>query len=88
MDKIPDNTSTKAFRYIGDDTKHLKASYWLACHQRQDAIILRLTGMGSNNPAAIEWKIPIEIGYKSILVNVLDNGALEVEGSPNGVIYP
>ncbi len=87
MDHVPHDAGLEASGKSLTHAKHLKAAYRLACHQRQDAIVLRLTRVDGDNPAGIQWRIPVEGGYQSIFIEVLDDGTLKVMGSPNGVIY-
>jgi hypothetical protein len=40
----------------------------------------------SEDPAGIEWSIPIKELYESILIKVLDDGALKLIGLPDNVV--
>jgi hypothetical protein len=86
VDHVPDNTSTKTFRYTFTDAQHLKATYGLTCHQTDDRVVFSLVRANSEDPAGIEWSIPIKELYESILIKVLDDGTLKLIGLPDNVV--
>ena len=87
MDHIPDNTSTKTFRYSVADAKHLKATYGLTCYQAKTCIILRFVRMDSYHPTGIQWCLPIEVAHQGATIQVLNDGTLELIGSSDGEIH-
>ena len=86
MDHVPDHTGTKTFRYTFADAQHLKATYGLTCHQTEDRVVFSLVRANSEDPARIEWSIPIQGGYQGILIQVLDDGTLKLIGLPDYVV--
>jgi hypothetical protein len=88
MHDISDDTSFEAFMRTMMDAQHLQAAYWLTCYEAKDSIVLGLVRVGSDNPARIEWSVPIQVGNQSALVKVLDDGTLKFIGSSNDVIDP
>ena len=88
MNDVPDNAGLETFTYCRADAQHLQAAYWLTCYEAKDSIVLGLVRVGSDNPARIEWSVPIQVGNQSALVKVLDDGTLKFIGSSNDVIDP
>ena len=86
MNDVPDNAGLETFTYCRADAQHLKATYGFTCHQVEDRIIFRFIRVDGHDPACIEWSIPIEELYESILIKVLDDGALKLIGLPDNVV--
>ena len=86
MNDVPDNAGLETFTYCRADAQHLKATYGFTCHQVEDRIVFSLVRANSEDPTGIEWSIPIEELYESILIKVLDDGALKLIGLPDNVV--
>ena len=86
MNDVPDNAGLETFTYCRADAQHLKATYGFTCHQTEDRVVFSLVRANSEDPTGIEWSIPIEELYESILIKVLDDGALKLIGLPNNVV--
>lgn len=86
MHDVPDNASLEAFRYTMADAQHLKATYGFTCHETEGRIVFSLVRANREYPAGIEWSIPIEELYESILIKVLDDGTLKLVGLPNDIV--
>lgn len=86
MNDVPDNAGLETFTYCRADAQHLKATYGFTCHQVEDRVVFSLVRANSEDPTGIEWSIPIEELYESILIKVLDDGALKLIGLPNNVV--
>ena len=88
MYDISDDASFETFMRKMMDAQHLQAAYWLTCYQAETGIILGLARVGGDDPAGIEWSIPIQVSNQSALVKVLDDGTLKFIGGSYGVIFP
>ncbi len=86
MNDVPDNAGLETFTYCRADAQHLKATYGFTCHQTEDRVVFSLVRANSEDPTGIEWSIPIEELYESILIKVLDDGALKLIGLPDNVV--
>ena len=86
MNDVPDNAGLETFTYCRADEQHLKATYGFTCHQTEDRVVFSLVRANSEDPTGIEWSIPIEELYESILIKVLDDGALKLIGLPDNVV--
>ena len=86
MNDVPDNAGLETFTYCRADAQHLKATYGFTCHETDGRIVLSFVRANSHDPTGIEWSIPIEELYESILIKVLDDGALKLIGLPNNVV--
>ena len=86
MNDVPDNAGLETFTYCRADAQHLKATYGFTCHQTEDRVVFSLVRANSEDPARIEWSIPIQGGYQGILIQVLDDGTLKLIGLPDYVV--
>ena len=86
MNDVPDKAGLETFTYCRADEQHLKATYGFTCHQTEDRVVFSLVRANSEDPTGIEWSIPIEELYESILIKVLDDGALKLIGLPDNVV--
>jgi len=86
MNDVPDNAGLETFTYCRADAQHLKATYGFTCHETDGRIVLSFVRANSQDPTGVEWSVPIEELYESILIKVLDDGALKLIGLPNNVV--
>ncbi len=86
MNQVTHNTCPKPFRQPLSHAKQLKATYWLTCDQTDGRIVIGLSWMEGESPAIVDWKVPVQIGEKSITVEVFDDKTLKVIGGPDCVV--
>ncbi len=86
MNDVPDNAGLETFTYCRADAQHLKATYGFTCHETDGRIVLSFVRANSQDPTGVEWSVPIQVGYQSILIKVLDDGTLKLVGLPDSVV--
>ncbi len=86
MNDVPDNAGLETFTYCRADAQHLKATYGFTCHETDGRIVLSFVRANSQDPTGVEWSVPIEVLYESVLIKVLDDGTLKLVGLPDYVV--
>lgn len=68
--------------------QHLQPTYWLTCHQTQGRIVLGLRRVNSQDPAGIEFAIPIQSSYFCASIHIPNDGPLKWISRTDDVIDP